>query len=258
MLIIPRPGKITMGSPGYETGRDPSERLREATIDYTYAISAHEVSLEQISRSPHGRKLPIDSSASEDCPSNFVSWYDAAQYCRWLSEQPEEAIPEEQRCFPALKEIGPSMKLPPGDLLKGGYRLPTEEEWEYAARAGSATSWFFGNSEAFLDKYAWSARNAGEHTWPVGLLRPNPFGLFDIYGNVSEWCDTRLSDQDRGVGRTRGGDYRSTPKFLRSAMSPESFLPTRVSKNGFRIVRTLSATDVEELDTRRIQRDNQR
>jgi formylglycine-generating enzyme required for sulfatase activity len=258
MLIIPRPGKITLGSPPHETGRDSHEELHDATIDYSFAISAHEVTIEQFRSFLPTRPLAVKLSSDERCPMNFVNWYEALQYCRWLSEQPEEAIAEEQRCYPPVKEIGPGMGLPAGSLLRQGYRLPTEQEWEYAARAGSATRWFFGSSRAFLDKYAWSAHNGLEHIWPVGLLRPNPFGLFDIYGNVCEYCDARYSGRDPKFDRglMRGGDYRSTPKFLRSAMSQEYFLMSRVSLNGFRIARTLPRSDVEDLDTSRIQSDN--
>ena len=133
----------------------------------------------------------------------MVSWFDAVRYCRWLTEQTEEVIPEEQRCYPPLEEIGPSLRLPDDYLDRSGYRLPTEEEWEYAARAGSVTSRFFGSSDEFLDKYAWWAINGEEQTWCVGQKRPNPFGLFDIYGNVAEWCD---------FGLAAGSEIRQDPR----------------------------------------------
>jgi formylglycine-generating enzyme required for sulfatase activity len=234
MLVIPRPGKITIGSPEYEPGHEAQEARREATIDHDFAISAHEISLRQF-RAYRPDPQPVSNEAR---PINMVSWYDAVKYCRWLSEQPEEGLPESQRCYPPLEEIGPSMRLPDDYLERGGYRLPTEEEWEYAARAGSVTSWFFGTSEEFLDRYAWTATNSGAHAWGVGQKRPNPFGLFDIYGNVSEWCDLGQFSGPRREGRARGGSFRATSRFLRSSMRPDVELDATLSVTGFRIGRT--------------------
>ena len=69
-----------------------------------------------------------------------------------------------------------------------GYRLTTEAEMEYAIRAGAVTSRYFGETEDLLPKYAWHRQNSNEQPWPVGSLKPNDFGLFDVHGNVSTWC----------------------------------------------------------------------
>jgi len=112
-------------------------------------------------------------------------------------------------------------------------------------RAGSSTSRFFGNAESDLDKYAWFARSSGPdggHTWPVGRLRPNPMGLFDIYGNVDEWCEIWPPAATSELGPLRGGGYRSSAKFLRSAMpGRESRLMKPYSYFGYRIALTLEA-----------------
>jgi formylglycine-generating enzyme required for sulfatase activity len=88
-----------------------------------------------------------------------VSHHAAMEYCRWLSQ-----------------------------LTGKTYRLPTEAEWEYACRAGTNTAYFFGSDPGKLGDYAWFAANSGEETHPVGKKLPNPWGLYDIYGNVAEWC----------------------------------------------------------------------
>ena len=72
--------------------------------------------------------------------------------------------------------------------------MPTESEWEYAARAGATTSRFYGCADELLGRYAWYLHNAEDHAWPTGQLKPNDLGLFDVLGNVREWCQTEVGD----------------------------------------------------------------
>jgi serine/threonine protein kinase/formylglycine-generating enzyme required for sulfatase activity len=237
MLVIEPPGKFQYGSLEWEAGRGKEEGLEEATIDYRLAISAHEVTIDQFRKFRADYGPPLHVSPHKDCPANFVSWYDAAQYCRWLSEQ--EGIADEQQCYPPIDQIGPAMKLADDHLRRTGYRLPTEHEWECVARAGSQSAYFFGTSAARLADYAWYGTNAGDRTWPVGRLRPNPAGLFDVYGNVLEWCDVEALVDD--MRPYRGGCYNETARYLRSSMLKTNTANTAYSIEGFRLARFIRA-----------------
>lgn len=123
---------------------------------------------------------------NDSCPQILMTWFEAAQYCNWLSQQ--DGIPKKEWCYPTLDEIKEGMTLPKDYLNRTGYRMPTEAEWEYATRAGASTSRFYGETEELLREYAWYTGSIfNERPYPVGQLKPNDFGLFDVYGNVWEW-----------------------------------------------------------------------
>ena len=190
-----------------------------------------------------------------DCPINYVSWYDVARYCRRLSEA--EGVPRDEMIFPPVEDIRPDRELvlPENWLQRTGYRWPTEAEWEYACRGGTTTIRFFGTTDGPLAKYGWWRSTANERSWPVGLLRPNPFGLFDVLGNAGEWCfDRRLAyaeaPADGEDTRTitpaahrvyRGGTYQQMSKDLRSAKRDSADPTGGFSFNGFRVARTVRA-----------------
>jgi len=109
-------------------------------------------------------------------PVEQVRWSDAVRFCNKRSE-----LDKLQPCY--------DLQSWSCNFDASGYRLPTEAEWEYACRAGSTTPYFFGDSPARLGDYAWFAKNAGGHPRPVGQKQPNPWGLYDICGNVWEWCN---------------------------------------------------------------------
>jgi formylglycine-generating enzyme required for sulfatase activity len=131
------------------------------------------------------------------------------------------------------------------------YRLPTEAEWEYSARAGSQSSYTFGSDTNILSQYAWYRNNSGGKTHPVGQLKPNAWGLYDMHGNVHEWCqdwfDRKYYSQSpsndplgpsTGLAKAlRGGDWGSEDWYCRCASRSLSSLDRRSDRLGFRLVR---------------------
>jgi formylglycine-generating enzyme required for sulfatase activity len=152
-MIRIEPGRFTMGSS--EWGGGPPHEVR---ITRPFFLSAHPVTQGQYRR--HMRKTEhYWEEGRDDLPVAGASWNDAIEFCNRLAESDGRE-----------------------------YRLPTEAEWEYACRAGTSTRFFFGDNEVDLGRYAWFNGNANQKTHPVGRKKPNPWGFFDMLGNVPEWC----------------------------------------------------------------------
>ena len=297
-MAVLEPGMVRMGSPDDEVGRQPAsdspaEPLHAVTVDRSFAIGTTEVTKAEFRRfldanpdvrrdyqyaDAPGRMSDVLArfSPTDDSPAIAVTWYEAAMYCNWLSAR--DGLPESEWVYP-VGRLADGMQLPADYLDRRGYRLPTEAEWELAARAGTSTSRFFGSSIDLLGDYAWFARNPPlkkhdpvdpddpQRTAPVGMLRPNDTGLFDAYGNVWEWtqdrlerhsggrhqasvvdrADTVLVVRDQDARTRRGGAFPYPAAMARSAArGTVSSLPTTRRDNvGFRIARTLENVKFE-------------
>ena len=186
------------------------------------------------------------------CPLSTVTWYAAAAYCNWLSKQ--DGIPEEHWCYGPNENgaYADGMKLMSNAENRKGYRLPTEAEWEYSCSAGAATAYSFGETRELLEKYGWYHKNSLEAIQPVGSLKPNDLGLFDLHGNAWEWyqdawreepektteTDSNINISNKNPCPDRGGAFFSRPAGVRSAVSLVSAPSQRGGNNGFRPART--------------------
>ena len=230
MVVIPA-GSFLMGSPPdplpdpfsdekpVKIGDDDEKPQHQVQIK-SFAIGKYEVTQEQyhalMGVNPSrfkGRTLPVEQ----------VSWDDAQEFVKKLSVKTGKS-----------------------------YRLPSEAEWEYAARAGSTTDFSFGNGEKQLAEYAWFGQNSGDKTHSVGLKKPNAFGLYDMHGNVWEWTQdcwnknyskapkdgSAWTTGDCSLRVVRGGSWISYPSFLRSAVRNGYSAADRFSSSGFRVART--------------------
>ena len=226
-------------------------RPNRAASAYRFAIATHEVTVAQFMTFTASYVQIRRYAPEPDCPATTVTWFEAAAYCNWLSSQ--EGIPKEEWCYePNEKgDYAAGMKIPANFVQRKGYRLPTETEWEDVCRANTDTSFSFGEPLELLQRYGWYQDNSHSRTWPIGSLRPNALGVFDMHGNVAEWCQDRWqrnakrassesetikSDLDRVL---RGGAFNDNPDFVRSSHRSDA-VPSEHGYNfGFRPARTL-------------------
>ena len=282
-VLIPA-GSFQMGSPSSEPGRDDDETQHRVRITRDFYLQAHEVTQGEW-RSLMGNNPSNFSSCGSDCPVDRVNWYEAVAYANALSEREEL-----EACYRVSGRSGA-----PGGLCSGGYdacegeflyasvsfvgldcegyRLPTEAEWEYAARAGTTTAWHCGARESCVDRIAWYSDNSSSRTHPVGEMRPNDWDLYDMSGNVFEWVwDWYESDyyttspardplgpvggQTRvyrggywGVIARSDGSFYDGASRVRSANRRSNYGPGwKGNAHGFRLARTVPTASNVDLD----------
>jgi formylglycine-generating enzyme required for sulfatase activity len=255
MVVIRGPVKFIMGSPPSERGRKASEVQHLVRISRTFAIAAQAVTVGEFLRLQPNQPGSADVDPPQ-YPVTFVSWHEAAAYCNRLSQQ--EGIPPDQWCY-EIDAKGDVTKLRANYLSRTGYRLPTEAEMEYTMRAGTSTSRYFGESDELLTGYGWYVPNSLGSIHPGGRLRPNDFGVFDMHGNIWNWCQDEYRDypeteggqviedkeSDLDIGSwarvLRGGCFADHAPSLRSASRWSTVPRTRNHLIGFRVARTITA-----------------
>ncbi len=257
MVAIPGPVEFIMGSPESEAGRFDDEPQHRVRIGRSFAIGSTPVTVEEYRRFNPKYEFTQRFAPNPTCPAINVSWYEAAAYCNWLSKQ--DGIEPSQWCYETSAD-GKVVKLKEKYLGLKGYRLPTEAEAEYATRAGTTSSRFYGESEELLPEYGWYVKNSDDHSWPVGTTKPNDFGLFDTLGNVWCWCQDNYMDYPTAKDGTAAGDVEDglridnqekrvlrgaacdvTAAYLRCA-ARHDYLPTyHVNTAGFRVARTITS-----------------
>lgn len=220
LVLIP-PGSFRMGGDKkLEQAEDHETPRHIVKISQTYFLGKYEVT--QIQWSEIMNNNPSEF-VDDKRPVERVSWNDVKVFIQKLNTKEET----------------------------NKYRLPTEAEWEYAARAGSESSYAFGSDTIMLSQHAWYRKNSGGKTHPVGQLNPNVWGLYDMHGNVHEWCQDWFDRQyysqsasnaplgpSTGLAKAlRGGDWGSEDWYCRSASRSLSSPDRRSNRLGFRLVR---------------------
>jgi formylglycine-generating enzyme required for sulfatase activity len=246
-------GTFQMGSPSNESGRNSDETQHQVTLTRDFLMQATEVTQAQW-QALMGNN-PSKFMGDSNRPVEQVSWYDAVAYANALSVA--DGLPKAYNLSSCSGTPGGGNYSCSNVTLTAatpyattGWRLPTEAEWEYAYRAGTTTPWYFGSDSNLLGTYAWFYSNSGSTTHPVGQKQPNAWGLYDMAGNVWEWCQDWYGDYPgtvtdptgpvSGSRRViRGGSWNSDASLTRAAFRLITFFPDyRNDRIGFRLARS--------------------
>jgi sulfatase modifying factor 1 len=244
-------GEFTMGSNSGNPDEAPAHKVKLTPfLMDKYEVTQEMLAKVQLSNPSHWNETPKR-------PVERVRWRDAKQYCN------ERSLAEGLK--PCYNEKTPDWDC---DYSADGYRLPTEAEWEYAARAGTQGDYEFGQADK-LKQFSWFGENANEQTHPVGQKKPNRWGIYDLYGNVSEWCEDVYSPDyyksspaadpvgppspGKDVQRVmRGGSWKSSADMCRASFrqgqkTGDTDACFYTDYCGFRCVRRPTAEQLEKL-----------
>ncbi len=224
------PGTFPMGSPEYESGRSDDEIMHEVTLTKGFYMLKTPVTQRQW-QAVMGNNPSSFMAGGDNCPVENVSWNECQEFIKRLNEGED-----------------------------GIYRLPTEAEWEYACRAGSSTplcngeiSELYCAHDPILNEVGWYCGNSSRKSRPVAQKSPNAWGLYDMHGNVSEWCQDWYGEYGSdsqtdpcgpasASGKVvRGGSWLSNAKNCRSASRLDWLPDSRIEFIGFRLVKEISS-----------------
>ena len=226
-------GRFTMGSPDNEFGFSNREGPQ-----HQVTVSSFYIGIYPVTQAEYQEIMGVNPSEfrGSSLPVEQVNWFDAIEYCNRLSIK--------EGLTPAYTVTGTNVRW---NREANGYRLPTEAEWEYACRAGTQTPFYSGTS---VNDAGWYAANSGGRTRPVGEKQPNSWGLYDMHGNVLEWCwdwlgnytsEGQTNPQGAATGTTRvyrGGSWRFEAYQTRSAYRFGNNPNLRSFLVGFRLARS--------------------
>ena len=201
LKLIPA-GSFVIGTTTYKSGCNTNENKHKVTFTKSFYMGVYEVTQKEYQKVMGANPSKFEG---ENRPVENITWDEAKAFCLKLSQNDENML----------------------------YRLPTQAEWEYSCRAGTKTAFYWG--EEFNPLFAWCRINSGRKTQSVGTRRPNDWGLYDMSGNVWEWCEDRfISNANNRV--YCGGGYSCNPIACRSNTSGAYFPNTRYSFAGFRVL----------------------
>jgi formylglycine-generating enzyme required for sulfatase activity len=254
-VVLP-PGGYRIGSPDDERDRQIDEQRQRIPLTRPVAVTDCEVTWAQWNpmdgATHHDRwQQQFSRSLSPQDPAFGINWFEAVNYCRWLNRQIRISEAEQwyaDRPLPSHAQPGwvdlPDTESWPVNQEGSGFRLLTEAEWETVCRGGAATSYSFGSDRSLLGRYGWYIENSDSWSHRAAGLRPNPYGLFDVHGNLLEWCHNWYSVEagtdplgpERGSDRVnRGGGWDLVAAYCRTALRFRSRPSDRSYDLGFRL-----------------------
>ena len=246
-MIKVKGGTFKMGSKNSNNAADNDEQKEHSVTVKDFEICKFEVTVWQWKEYVKANKLNMPSKPEwgwkDNYPINNITWYEAIGYCNWLSKK--------EKLEPVYSQQGPNIHC---DFTKDGYRLPTEAEWEYAAKGGSKSKETRFSGSDNQDEIAWHKANSNGTPHTVGTKLPNEIGICDMSGNVWEWCwdwynkdyyKIEESKNPKGpvMGErksVRGGSWDSKLNYMRPA-NRISTVPSKTHEfYGFRVARSIS------------------